>query len=57
MVINMQIKLTIISSQTILQKGMCEQQLHHYLQIYALMFLHLLLPYIITSLHSYFPCS
>ena len=48
MVTNMQMKLTITSSQTILQKGMCKQQLHHHLQMYALLFLHLfltLLPY------------
>ena len=41
-------KLAITSSQTILQKGMCKQQLHHHLQMYALLFLHLfltLLPY------------
>ena len=53
MVTNMQMKLTITSSQTILQTGMCKQQLHHHLQMYALMFLNhflTLLPYI-TSLH------
>ena len=35
----MQMKLAIISSQPI-TKGVCKQPLHHYLQMYALMFLH-----------------
>ena len=49
MVTNMQMKLAITSPQTILQKGMCKQQLHHHLQMYGLIFLdHFLtsLPYI-----------
>ena len=52
-------KLAITSSQTILQKGMCKQQLHHHLQMYALMFLHhlyfltLLLPYIVKDQLTY----
>ena len=54
MATNMQMKLlTITSSQTILQKGMCKQQLHHHLQMYALMFLHhflTLLPYKVMAL-------
>ena len=48
MVTNMQMKLAITLSQTILQKGMCKQQLHHHLQVYALMFL-----LYITSLHYF----
>ena len=47
MITNMQMKLAITSSQTILQKEMCKQQLHHHLQMYALMFLY------ITSLHYF----
>ena len=31
MVTNMQMKLAVTSSQTILQKGMCKQQLHYHL--------------------------
>ena len=46
MVTNMQIKLAITSSQTILQKGMCKQYIHHHLQMYALMFLHHFLTYL-----------
>ena len=29
-----------INYNLILQKGMCKQQLHHHLQMYALVFLH-----------------
>ena len=46
-------KLALTSSQTILQKGMCKQQLHHHLQMYALLFLHLFLTYFLTHvLHA-----